>query len=120
MSASERRIRNNRIRRKRELRKNIGMCLVTAALVCSCSILFFGFGTRAQGRDEEVFYKYYRSIVVENGDSLWDYAGEYGDSHYNSKQQYIQEVMQINGLSDDAITRGQHLVIPYYSSQFVQ
>ena len=50
----------------------------------------------------------------------WRIAAEYADEdHYDSYQNYIDEVLQMNGLSSESITVGQHLVVPYYSAEFV-
>lgn len=117
---SERRIRNNRIRRRRELRRHFLIFILTLILSVGISVTFFSFRTKAQSSDEEIQYKYYKSIVVESGDTLWNLAEEYGVlKHYGSHQEYIDEVMQMNGLSDDKITAGQYIIIPYYSSEFV-
>lgn len=117
--ASERRIRNNRIRRKRQLRRNIMIFLLTFILVVSFSSIFFSFGTKAQNNNDEILYKYYKSIIVEDGDTLWGYAEDYGISqYYGSHEDYIKEVMSMNFLSDDGITAGQHLILPYYSPEF--
>lgn len=116
---SERRIRNNRIRRRRELRHHLMMGLLTIFLVISFSSLFFSFRTKAQGQDT-LYYKYYKSVVVEEGDTLWRYACEYAlDSYYDSPDAYIQEVVHINSLSEEQITYGQHLILPYYSAEFI-
>ena len=51
---------------------------------------------------------------------LWNLAEEYGAlEHYDSRQEYIEEVMRMNGLSDDQIVTGQYIIIPYFSSEFV-
>ena len=117
---SERRIRVNRMKRRRELRKHILTLVLTFVLVITCSMMFFTVKTKAQNRDEAVYYKYYKSITVSRGDSLWIYAAEYADEdHYDSYQNYIDEVLQMNGLSSESITAGQHLIVPYYSAEFV-
>ena len=67
--------------------------------------------------DGKQAYKYYKSITVEAGDTLWHYAQEYGDQHYYEDcNAYIQEVKNINSLQSDQITTGCHLILPYYSS----
>ncbi len=117
---SERRIRMNRTKRRRELRKHILTLTLTFVLVITCSMMFFTVKTKAQNSDEAIYYKYYKSITVSRGDSLWTYATEYADEdHYDSYQNYIDEVLQMNGLSCENITTGQHLVVPYYSAEFV-
>ena len=80
------------------------------------SLVFFSFRAKAQSSDETLVYKYYKSIVVRNGDTLWDYAGMYGgDGQYSSSRDYIKEVMQLNSLHDHKIVAGQYLILPYYS-----
>lgn len=117
---SERRIRNNKLKRRRELRHHFMICILTFVLIISFSLIFFSLRTKAQGNDEELMYKYYKSIVVENGETLWDYACQYGEAkYYDSCDDYIKEVISINSLTEDKITAGQHLILPYYSSQFV-
>ena len=117
---SERRIRINRMKRRRELRKHILTLVLTFVLVITCSMMFFTVKTKAQNLDEAVYYKYYKSITVSRGDSLWIYAAEYADEdHYDSYQNYIDEVLQMNGLSSESIIAGQHLIVPYYSAEFV-
>lgn len=117
---SERRIRNNRIRRQRQLRRHVILCLFTFLLVISLSLIFFSFRTRAQSNDEKIMYKYYKSIMVNNGDSLWKYAETYGDKqYYATPDDYIKEVMSMNFLEDENIISGQYLILPYYSSEFI-
>ncbi|MDE7332149.1 MAG: LysM peptidoglycan-binding domain-containing protein [Lachnospiraceae bacterium] len=114
---SERRIANNRIRRRRQLRHNIRMYLMTTLLAIGFSLIFFSFRAKAQSNSEAVLYKYYKSIVVQNGDTLWDYASEYGGSgEYEDSRDYIKEVMRLNSLSDHKIVAGQYLILPYYGS----
>lgn len=118
--ASERRIRNNRMRRTRQLRRHMIMCLLTFVLVISFSSIFFSFRTKAQSSEEEILYKYYKSVMVEDGDTLWGYAEIYGDSrYYDSNDAYVKEVMNMNFLNDDQITSGQYLILPYYSPEFL-
>ena len=117
---SERRIRNNKIRRRRELHRNILMCMFTFMLVISLSLIFFGFGTKAQSSDAEISYKYYKSITVQEGDTLWNYAEQYGNSeYYENNQSYINEVIKMNALTDTEITSGQCIILPYYSVEFI-
>lgn len=57
--------------------------------------------------------------MVSEGDSLWKYAQMYGDNqYYNSYEDYMKEVMNMNFLKDETITTGQYLILPYYSSEF--
>ncbi len=59
--------------------------------------------------------KYYKSIQIQPGDSLWSIAEENRDAHYASTKDYVKEIKQINSLSSDQIHSGQYLTIAYYN-----
>lgn len=65
--------------------------------------------------DAASYNKYYTSIRVESGDTLWTIADEYIDGFNLSKSDYIAEVCQINEISEDEIHAGDYIVVPYYS-----
>lgn len=119
MSKSERRIIINKIRRKQERRKNIVISLLTICLVVTLSLTASGFLSNAQSDNTNVEFKYYKSVMVEQGDTLWSIASRHATSSYKSKDEYIEEVMNMNRLTDDRITVGSYLIIPYFSSEFV-
>lgn len=117
---SERRIRNNRIRRQREMRKNFLMFVMTVCLIITCSISLNGFRSNAKDDSVKTSYKYYKSITIDNNDTLWSIAEEYMDKeHYDSVNDYINEVKNMNSLTSDEIQYGEHLIIPYYDDTFV-
>ncbi len=58
--------------------------------------------------------KYYKSIVIEQGDTLWDIARTYVDPHYDSVNDYIEELKRTNQLSSETIHCGQHLLVACY------
>lgn len=116
---SERRIKNNRLRRNRQIRRNLSMLMMTVVLTVGFSVMFFSFKAKAQSSETPLFYKYYKSITVGGGDTIWDFAKLYADTDfYESYECYIKEVMDINHLKDDQIVYGQHIIIPYYSNEF--
>lgn len=86
-----------------------------------CSIIFSLFAskvvTNAKSSDDVQYYKYYTSIVVEPGDSLTSLAEEYGE-HFDSSQQFINEVIFSNHLLNDKLVTGMSLIVPYYSTEF--
>lgn len=66
----------------------------------------------------EEYYKYYTSITVEYGDTLWAIADEHYTIGYDDHEEYIEEVMFINHIPDENdIVSGEVLVIPYYSDE---
>lgn len=115
---SERRIRNNRIRRRREMRRNFLLLVMTFCLIVTTSIAVSSFRSSAKNDPSQETSKYYKSIVVSDSDTLWSIAEDYMDEeHYGSVYEYIHEVMQINSLTNDAIYADAHLIVPYYAAK---
>lgn len=71
----------------------------------------------ADGTYEGARYKYYTSVYVEQGDSLWSIAEEHWTKEYSDICVYIQEIKQLNQITSDTIQSGTYLCIPYYSGQ---
>lgn len=113
---SERRIRNNKMKRQRQLKKNILLTLMTLCIVVTLAITFGSILSKANDGQEQ--YKYFTSIEVKRGDSLYAFAKAYMDTHYESEEHYIDEVMNINHLKDTDIKAGQFIIVPYYSDEF--
>lgn len=66
--------------------------------------------------DSSSLQKYYTSIRIEKGDSLWSIADSYVTDHVMSKDDFIREVCQVNHINKDDILRsGDYLVVFYYS-----
>lgn len=64
----------------------------------------------------QVRYKYFHVITVDQGDSLWSLAEECGyDSNRND---FIDEVMDMNHMTTTKLREGQKLAVPYYSYEF--
>ncbi|SDB09335.1 cell division suppressor protein YneA [Eubacterium oxidoreducens] len=88
-------------------------------LICLLiGILLIGFrAVSVTAGHTEVFdsqEKYYTSIIVTSGDTLWTIADEYMGNHYDQASDYIEEVVSINQLQSDTIHAGESLVIPYF------
>lgn len=117
---SERRIRNNRIRRKRQLRRNILISFFSIVMILTLSFTCFGIMSAAKD-DTPITYKYYTQITVEYGESLEDIAMKYMTVEYSSIDSYIKEVKQMNSIrGDHKVYPGDYLIVPYYSSDFLE
>lgn len=57
--------------------------------------------------------KYYTSIQIHSGDTLWGIASEYAGSCGMTTADYVAELKSMNGLKEDVIHSGQHLTIMY-------
>ena len=60
------------------------------------------------------YRKYYKSITLEEGDSLWSIAKEYCNEDLQSIDSYIEEIRELNQLKSDTIHEGHGLTIAYY------
>ncbi len=108
-------------RRIKEVARNKMMILFVVTFLIVLGSVIYGtiFASAHAGSEEsDMQYKYYKSIVIEEGDSLWSIASEYCDKHYTDTQAYIDELVSMNQLKSNKIHAGQHLVIAYYDNQF--
>ncbi len=98
------------------------LCFSILALFIVAAILIGGTisGFASTSKSQNITnYKYYTSIIIEPGDSLWEIASEYMTSEYSDVEEYIMEVMTLNHLMDDEIMAGEYLTIPYYSAEIL-
>ena len=92
--------------------------LVLITMIC---LTMFSGGILAYAKEREsthtTYYKYYTTIRVESGDTLWDIADRYLSEQTGSHQDYIREVMKMNGMKSTEIRTGDSLTVFYYSSE---
>ena len=104
----------NLARREAQVRAQKWCIALTIVFVIIVGVLF---GISVQVFAEEdtpTVSKYYKSICVEAGDTLWDIAEEYVKDVEVSRQAYIDEVCQLNGICEDEIYAGEYIVVAYY------
>ena len=107
---------SNRRQREMEQKRMAVLFCSIVAVVMICSILFGTINTQAA--PAEVTTKYYTSIQIESGDTLWSIASEYMTDEYIDINDYIEEICTINHISKDEIHMGKYIVVPYYSSDY--
>ena len=99
--------RANESLRKREVvvRKQRGLLAIAIILVVTLGISLGSSVSAKASTDKDVasYNKYYVSIRIESGDTLWTIADEYVEGFNLSKTDYIEEVCQINSISEDNI-----------------
>lgn len=107
-------------RRQQVMYQRLAIIILTIGIIL-CGVLL-GSSIMASGRskasDNHASFKYYTSVQIGKGDSLWSIAENYMTSEYDNIQDFIAEVKELNQLSEDDIHSGQYLTIPYYSSEF--
>lgn len=94
--------------------------LMTLCFIMAIVVTYGSFISIAKNSNsEENGYKYYTSIQIQNGDTLWELASDYMSTEYASTNDYIKEVMSLNSLESDKIHEGQYLTVPYYSNKIL-
>ena len=67
------------------------------------------------GKEENgTVQKYYKTICIEAGDTLWDIAGEYMTDSNMTRQEYVDAICTLNDIEADEIVAGDQLIVMYY------
>jgi hypothetical protein len=115
---------STQVLKKKKLKKNVYLnnkakfnvlcvsVLVMLIIICS-GIMIANAGVSDDVKIEQ--YKYYTSISIEKGDTLWSIADNYVDGT-DSINQYVNDLKEINHLQNDCIYQGQNLIVYYYST----
>lgn len=96
---------------------NIRFAMLVATLLIMFGI-FRGNAMISDAADQNLYYKYYMTYTVEQGDNLYSYATRFGECQ--KADAYIEEVMRLNHLDDEKIISGVKLVLPYYTQSPIQ
>lgn len=121
MNITEQRIHNNKLKRQQEVQKQIIILIFTFCVILILAVTLGSTFAKAKDfKSDAPDYKYFTSILIETGDSLYSIALENMSTHYNSVDAYMNEVKHINSLDEKmSIHAGQYIIIPYYSRNFV-
>lgn len=102
--------------RQMQVRRNIAMLSLFVTLTLMASVLFVSISSQAGNVNDDMSCKYFKSIQIEKGDTLWSIANENMDiEHYSNASEYVKEVKSINSLASDRIVAGNYIIVPYYS-----
>ena len=107
------------IKKRKQIAKRRMILLLAALFVITLGSIVFGtIFSKAKNPSADVpQYKYYKSITIESGDSLWSIAEEYCNDSYEDTREYVHELKQLNSLTSDTIYAGQHLLVAYYDTE---
>lgn len=113
------RIRHRRkLQRIRKIKRICVISVMTIFLITVCAFSVNVFKSLAQDNDAVTTYKYFTSVVIEHGETLYSLADEHTEGFDVDINNYIEEVIHINHLDDaSSIQSGQYLIIPYYSNE---
>lgn len=105
----------NTKRRREVFRNKIIMLIFAVSIAIGASM----FGTSSfvdahdSSRMEASSVKCYKSIELQEGDTLWGIAETYMDDTYESVDEYISELKKLNNLESDEIHEGCYLMVAY-------
>lgn len=102
---------------RREAQVRTQKCFIAISIIIIIILgVLFGSSMQVFAGDNKTstLYKYYKSICIEEGDTLWDIAGEYVQNTHITRQEYIDEVCVLNGIDADEIYAGDYIVVVYY------
>lgn len=98
-------------------------CTASAAvlLIILCSFGFGSFFSKAHDSfaHDPMNIKYYKSIQIKAGDSIWSIAETYMDENYDSVYAYMDELVSLNNIDTtelDHLQEGDYLTVTYYDS----
>lgn len=117
MTRTDRIRRRHRMQRIRRIRRNCILCVLTLFMIAGLTLTLSVLRSTAQDKDAVVTYKYFTSITVEYGDTLYSLAEKYTEGYDMELSDYVEEVMHINHLNDEKIRSGQNLILPYFSEE---
>ncbi len=93
--------------------------LISAAAALALCTMFTTvnlLNSQAEEQKSSPYHKYYTSIQIQDGDSLWSIAEEYRTHSGKSAAEYVCDLKEMNSLSSDTIHAGHYLTIYYYDS----
>lgn len=94
------------------------LLLITLIAIPVTSMIILPKNATAVDSIDDIVYKYYITMEIQPGDSLWSIAEEY--KYNQDSKDYIKEVKHINHLYSNQIIAGQKITIPYYSTIFYE
>lgn len=101
------------VRRQKSLIAGLILLLVSLGIL-------LGTGMRVMAsakKDPAAYNKYYKSVRIEYGDTLWSIADEYIEELNIDKTEYIAELCDLNHITADEIRAGEYIVVSYYSKE---
>lgn len=107
-------------KRKKQVRKNIALLFLSTIILSTLLVFLASMSIQASDMEHQspMSYKYFKSIYISQGDTLWSIAEENMDEHYADINDYINEVKSMNSLTSDHIVCGSYLIVPYFSNEY--
>ena len=103
--------------KRRTRRKRIQKFMVAMLVVFAFCSGFFGrtlFDAYAKEPNGNAPIPYYTSIQLAPGDNLWKIANRYAEQNGYTVTEYVEQLKQMNGLTDGHVHSGEYLTIVYF------
>lgn len=91
------------------------MILVAVVMISSGIFGHSLMSTMAEEGRSPAIHRYYTSIEISQGDTLWSLAHKYSKNSGMTTRQYVNELKAMNNLKEDTIYIGQYLTVVYFS-----
>ncbi len=117
MTRIERMRHRHRVQQIRRIKRNCIICTLTLFMIAGLTLSISVLRSTAQDKDAVITYKYFTSVVVKYGDTLYSLAEKYTEGYNMEPSDYVKEVMHINHLDNEEICSGQNLILPYFSKE---
>lgn len=103
-------------RRRVVYRNKLIIIAISVMMIASCSIFVGSKLVHAQTADVSGNQTYYKSIEIQQGETLWEIAERYRNEETQTIKEYIAHIKEINNLDTDIIQEGGCLTVAYYAS----
>lgn len=109
---------NKYMKRRKTIRRRLTLVITSLFMIAAVLVLngFARTSVKAETDTHNVTYKYYKSVEIKSGDTLWSIAKQYKTDDCTT-QEYISEVKELNGLTSDNIQDNKCLMIVYYDTE---
>ena len=95
------------------MRKLVITCITLVLLISV--LLGHAMFTSMAGEDKEMrATPYFKSVQIQDGDSLWKLANYYKEGSSMSTHEYVAQLNQMNSPKKDDIHAGQYLTVVYF------
>ncbi len=107
----DKRMMNRELRVKKVSRDKFNLMILATIIIVTILVVCSSLLTSAEEETILNSDKYYSSVQIESDDTLWDIAKRYNEDEEISTKEYVEEIMQVNGLETDTIYAGQYIIV---------
>ncbi len=106
------------IRRKERRMRKIRTMTLLILVIAVTAIITLRFSADRTDAVSVPTYKYYTTVEVNQGESLWSVAEDHMTEGYDDIYELMGEIYDINHLKSETLDVGQKIIVPYYSTEY--